>query len=151
MSQLRTSTEEKKVFQGRTLDMVAVEPSRQGSDANCETIDFVKPMEPPTNRRAHFLVFEDTEAVIEVRSPPMRYVSRTRRVDLDALWERVTVDSHVHSSWWSPTRTLWTCCQLVLSHESNGTSPCAVFKHLLAQTAPERHPQWPQRSWQDPF
>ena len=151
MRRLRTSTEEKEVFQGRALDMVAVESFRQGSDANCDSIDFVTPMEPPTHRRAHFFVFEDTEAVIEVRSPPMRHVSCTRRVDLDSLWERVTVDSHVHSSWWSQIRTLLTCCQLVLSHETNGTSPCAFFKHLLAQTAPESHPQLPQRSWQDPF
>ena len=60
------------------------------------SIDDVPPSFPVSSGRGKLLVFEDNEAVIKMtikgRSPAMRHVARTHRVDLDWLWERIRVD-----------------------------------------------------------
>ena len=66
-------------------------------------IDHVPPNINLSNTRVDLLVFEDNEAVIQMiingRSPNMRHVSRTHRVDLDWLIECVNLDpQHFHSS-----------------------------------------------------
>ena len=52
-----------------------------------------------SRKEALLYVFEDNEAVIKMiikgRSPTMRHVSRTHRVDLDWLFDRVNLDSKI--------------------------------------------------------
>ena len=51
------------------------------------------------NREASLYVFEDNEAVIKMtmkgRSPTMRHVSRTHRVALDWLFDRINLDPKI--------------------------------------------------------
>ena len=53
----------------------------------------------PTRPEALLYVFEDYEAVIKMiikgRSPTMRHVSRTHRVALDWLFDRINLDSKI--------------------------------------------------------
>ena len=59
-------------------------------------IDSVPPNVQSLNREALLCVFEDNEAVIKMiikgRSPTMRHVSRTHRVALDWLFDRINLD-----------------------------------------------------------
>ena len=52
-----------------------------------------------SHREALLYIFEDNEAVIKmiikVRSPTMRYVSRTHRVALDWLFDRINLDPKI--------------------------------------------------------
>ena len=69
-------------------------------------IDVIKDIEAvPSNvqsarQEASLYVFEDNEAVIKMiikgRSPTMRHVSRTHRVALDWLFDRINLDSKIH-------------------------------------------------------
>ena len=59
-------------------------------------IDLVPSNVQSANREALLYVFEDNEAVIKMimkgRSPTMRHVSRTHRVALDWLFDRINLD-----------------------------------------------------------
>ena len=59
-------------------------------------IDFVPPSANLSSGSARLFLFEDNEAVIKMclkgRSPILRHISRTHRVDLDWLIERIKVD-----------------------------------------------------------
>ena len=59
-------------------------------------VDFVPPSAILSSGLARLYLFEDNEAVIKMclkgRSPTLRHISRTHRVDLDWLIERVKVD-----------------------------------------------------------
>ena len=67
-------------------------------------IDSIPSNVQSANQEALLYVFEDNEAVIEMimkgRSPTMRHVSRTHRVALDWLFDRINLDpknpSQVH-------------------------------------------------------
>ena len=56
-------------------------------------IDLVPPSTAPSSGSAQLYLFEDNEAVIKMclkgRSPILRHISRTHRVDLDWLTERI--------------------------------------------------------------
>ena len=62
-------------------------------------IDFVPPNVQSARQEALLYVFEDNEAVIKMiikgRSPTMRHVSRTPRVALDWLFDRINLDSKI--------------------------------------------------------
>ena len=62
-------------------------------------IDAVPSNVQSASREALLYVFEDNEAVIEMiikgRSPTMRHVSRTHRVALDWLFDRINLDSKI--------------------------------------------------------
>ena len=62
-------------------------------------IDLVPSNVQSTNREALLYVFEDNEAVIKMimksRSPTMRHVSRTHRVALDWLFDRIHLDPKI--------------------------------------------------------
>ena len=62
-----------------------------------ENIDSVPSNVQSSRQEALFYVFEDSEAVIKMiikgRSPTMRHVSRTHRVALDWLFDRINLDS----------------------------------------------------------
>ena len=61
-----------------------------------QDIDSVPSNVQSANREALLYVFEDNEAVIKMilkgRSPTMRHVSRTHRVALDWLFDRINLD-----------------------------------------------------------
>ena len=62
-------------------------------------IDSVPSNAQSARQEALLYVFEDNEAVIKMiikgRSPTMRHVSRTHRVDLDWLFDRTNLDSKI--------------------------------------------------------
>ena len=64
-----------------------------------EDIDFVPSNVQSACQEALLYVFEDNEAVIKMimkgRSPTMRHVSRTHRVALDWLFDRINLDSRI--------------------------------------------------------
>ena len=63
-------------------------------------IDYVRCTLPMSLGIGKLIIFEDNDAVIKQcikgRSPAMRHVSRTHRVDLDWLWERIRMDPGVN-------------------------------------------------------
>ena len=64
-----------------------------------KNVDTVPSNVQSANREALLYVFEDNEAVIKMiikgRSPTMRHVSRTHRVALDWLFDRINLDSKI--------------------------------------------------------
>ena len=62
-------------------------------------IDLVPSNVQPASQEPLLYVFEDNEAVIKmiikVRSPSLRHVSRTHRVFLDWLFDRINLDSKI--------------------------------------------------------
>ena len=62
-------------------------------------IDYVPSNVQSSNQEALLYVFEDNEAVIKMimkgRSPTMRHVSRTHRVALDWLFDRINLDPKI--------------------------------------------------------
>ena len=70
-------------------------------------IDLVPSNVQSSRQEALLYVFEDNEAVIKMiikgRSPTMRHVSRTHRVALDWLFDRINLDSQIHRQQ-KPTR-----------------------------------------------
>ena len=64
-----------------------------------DNVDFISPNVNSSRQEALQYVFEDNEAVIKMiingRSPTMRHVSRTHRVALDWLFDRINLDSKI--------------------------------------------------------
>lgn len=62
-------------------------------------IDYVPCSIPKSSGRGKLVIFEDNDAVIKAfikgRSFAMKHVSRTHRVDLDWVWERIREDPRV--------------------------------------------------------
>ena len=63
------------------------------------SIDYVPSSLPITYGKAKLFVLEDNDAVIKMvvkeRSPQLRYIARTHRVNLDWLFERINRDPGV--------------------------------------------------------
>ena len=70
-----------------------------GQNVDLSNIDQVPSNAHLSENESQLYVFEDTEAVIKmiikVRSPTMRHVSRTHRVALDWLFDRINLDPKV--------------------------------------------------------
>ena len=64
-----------------------------------DNVDFIPSNVNSSHQEALVYVFEDNEAVIKMiikgRSPTMRHVSRTHRVALDWVWDRINLDSKI--------------------------------------------------------
>ena len=64
-----------------------------------ENVDFIPSNVDSSHQEALLYVFEDNEAVIKMifkgRSPTMRHVSRTHRVALDWLFDRISLDPKI--------------------------------------------------------
>ena len=64
-----------------------------------DNVDFISSNVQSSHQKALLYVFEDNEAVIKMiikgRSPTMRHVSRTHRVALDWLFDRINLDSKI--------------------------------------------------------
>ena len=71
----------------------------QGVINDLDKVDFVPFNVNSSRKEALLYVFEDNEAVIKMiikgRSPTMRHVSRTRRVALDWLFDRINLDPKI--------------------------------------------------------
>jgi len=67
------------------------------------SVDFVPFSLPITYGRANLYALEDNESVIKMiikgRSPNLRHVGRTHRVDLDWLFDRITKDPAIYVKW----------------------------------------------------
>ena len=67
------------------------------------SIDYVPPSLPISYGRAFLYALEDNDAVIKMivkgRSPNLRHVGRTHRVDLDWLFERINKDPGMFVKW----------------------------------------------------
>ena len=67
------------------------------------SIDYVPPSLPICYGRASLYALEDNDAVIKMivkgRSPNLRHVGRTHRVDLDWLFDRITKDPGMFITW----------------------------------------------------
>ena len=65
-----------------------------------EAVDYVPPSLPISYGRASLYALEDNDAVIKMiikgRSPTLRHVSRTHRVDLDWLFDRINKDPNFY-------------------------------------------------------
>ena len=83
---------------GRPVDVTRNQKS-QGKVNVMENIDSVPSNVRSARQEALLYVFEDNEAVIKMiikgRSPTMRHVSRTHRVALDWLFDRINLDSRI--------------------------------------------------------
>ena len=68
-----------------------------------ENTDFIPSNVQSSHQEALLFVFEDNEAVIKMiikgRSPTMRHVSRTHRVALDGLFDRINLDSKIQMAY----------------------------------------------------
>ena len=64
-----------------------------------DNVDFIPSNVKSSHHEALLFVFEDNEAVIKMiikgRSPTMRHVSRTHRVALDWLFDRINLDPKI--------------------------------------------------------
>ena len=73
------------------------ENQSQGVINDLDNVDFIPSNVNSSHQEALLYVFEDNEAVIKMiikgRSPTMRHVSRTHRVALDWLFDRINLDS----------------------------------------------------------
>ena len=84
---------------GRPVNDVKKHQKSQGKINVMENIDSVPSNVQSSRQEALLYVFEDNEAVIKMifkgRSPTMRHVSRTHRVALDWLFDRVNLDPKI--------------------------------------------------------
>ena len=76
-----------------------------------DNVDFISSNVNSSRHEALLYVFEDNEAVIKMiikgRSPTMRHVSRTHRVALDWLFDRINLDTKIQIKYFGnqkPTR-----------------------------------------------
>ena len=71
----------------------------QGVINEIDNVDFISSNVNSSHQEALLYVFEDNDAVIKIiikeRSPTMRHVSRTHRVALDWLFDRINLDTKI--------------------------------------------------------
>ena len=94
-------------------------------------IDSVPSNVQSANREALLYVFEDNEAVIKMimkgRSPTMRHVSRTHRVALDWLFNRINLHSRIQIKYIDTKNQLADILTNEISHVMNGIIFCVCF------------------------
>ena len=70
-----------------------------GKIDDLNNVDFISSNVNSSRKEALLYIFEDNEAVIKIlmkgRSPTMRHVSRTHRVALDRLFNRINLDPKI--------------------------------------------------------
>ena len=90
-----------------------------------DNVDFILSNVKSSHQEDSLYVFEDNDAVIKMiikgRSPTMRHVSRTHRVALDWLFDRINLDpktpNQIHRHQKPTRKTYW---QMEISHVMNG-------------------------------
>ena len=81
-------------------------------------------------------VFEDNEAVIKMimkgRSPTMRHVSRTHRVALDWLFDRINLDPKIQIKFFDTKNQLADILTKGISHVMSGIICCACLTSAIS-------------------
>ena len=120
-----------------------------------EDIDYVPSNVQSARQEALLYVFEDNEAVIKMiikgRSPTMRHVSRTHRVALDWLFDRINLDSKIQIKYIDTKNQLadiltkgnftqWNhlLSFLNISHFSSTVCSAAMAKRIQQESGEER-------------
>ena len=129
----------------------------QGQIDVMKDIDAVPSNVQSACKEALLYVFEDNEAVIKMiikgRSPTMRHVSRTHRVALDWLFDRINLDSKIQIKYIDTknqladiltkgnfTRNEWNhlLCLFNISHFSSTACTAAMAKRAQQESGEER-------------
>ena len=129
----------------------------QGKTNVLNNIDCVHSNVQSSHQEASLYVFEDNEAVIKMiikgRSPTMRHVSRTHRVALDWLFDRINLDSKIQIKYIDTknqlsdiltkgnfTRDEWNhlLCLFDISHFSSTVCAAAMAKRFQQDSGEER-------------
>ena len=122
-----------------------------------DNVDFIPSNVQSSHQEALLYVFEDNEAVIKMiikgRSPTMRHVSRTHRVALDWLFDRIILDHKIQIKYIDTknqladiltkgkfTRDEWNhlLCLFNISHFSSTVCSEAMAKRLQQDSGEER-------------
>ena len=125
-----------------------------------ENIDSVSSNVQSSRQEALLYVFEDNEAVIKMvikgRSPTMRHVSRTHRVALDWLFDRINLDSKIQIKYTDTknqfadilTKGSFTCDEwnhllslFNISHTSSTACTAAMAKRIQRESGEEHESQ----------
>ena len=92
---LHGNTNQSKQVQGN-LSTSLMRKQISGMSDDLYSVDFVSSNAHSSRKEAMLYIFEDNETVIKMiikgRSPTMRHVSRTHRVALDWLFDRINLD-----------------------------------------------------------
>ena len=107
-----------------------------------DNVDFIPTNVKSSHQEALLYVFEDSEAVIKMiikgRNPTMRHVSRTHRVALDWLFDRISLDPKIQIKYIDTKTNSQTCYPREFSHVMKGiffcvclTSAISVLQSLL--------------------
>ena len=114
---------------GRPVNDVKKHQTFQGKINVMENIDSVPSNVQSSRQEALLYVVEDTEAVIKMiikgRSPTMRHVSRTHRVALDWLFDRINLDPKIQIKYIDTKNQLADILTKEISHVTNGIICCA--------------------------
>ena len=112
-----------------------------------DNVDFI-PLNVQSSRQEVLLyVFEDNEAVIKMiiggRSPTMRHVSRTHRVALDWLFDRINLDSKIQIKYTDTKKQLADkltkgLCLFNISHFSSTVCSEVMSKRTQQESGEER-------------
>ena len=82
-----------------TLHTIQKRKQSQGVINDLDNVDFIPSNVTSSHQEALLYMFEDNEAVVKMimkgRSPTMRHVSRTHRVALDWLFDRINLDPKI--------------------------------------------------------
>ena len=122
-----------------------------------DNVDLVPSNVQSSHQEALLYAFEDNEAVIKMilkgRSPTMRHVSRTHRVALDWLFDRINLDPKIQIKYIAPsnqladmltkgnfTRDEWNhlLCLFNISHFSSAECSEVMSKRTQKESAEER-------------
>ena len=145
-------------------DQVRGDPSKSptrkkihGKIDDLNNVDFTSSNVNSSRKVALLYIFEDNEAVIKMiikgRSPTLRHVSRTHRVALDWLFDRINVDSKIQIKYidtknqladiltkGNSTRDEWNhlWCLFNISHFSSTVCSAAMAKRIQQESGEER-------------
>ena len=85
------------------LHKLPMRKKTHGMIDDLDNVDFLSSNVNSSRKEALLYIFEDNEAVIKMiikgRSPTMRHVSRTHKVALDWLFDRINLDSKIQSKY----------------------------------------------------
>ena len=99
-------------------------------------IDLCSLKRPVSHQEALLYVFEDNEAMIKMiikgRSPAMRHVSRTHRVTLDWLFDRINLDPKIHIKYIDTKNQLADILPKEISHVMSGIICCACSTSAIS-------------------
>ena len=124
---LHVNTNQSKLVRGN-LSTSLTRKSIPGKIDDLNNVDFVSSNANSSRQEALLYIFEDNEAVIKMiikgRSPTMRHVSRTHRVALDWLFDRINLDPKIQIKYIDTKNQLGDIV-------TKGNFTCDEWNHLL--------------------